>query len=460
MKNKRTLSVFSLVMINVVAIDSLRNLPINAAYGYSIIFFYIICAIGFLIPCALVTAELATQWPKTGGTYVWVREAFGPKYGFLNIWMQWIYNVVWYPTILSFIGATIASLINPAIIHDRYYMMGIIISCFLLATYANCRGMRLSSFVSEAGAILGTIVPMLLIIILGFTTFFLHQHRTLAYFSFLPDLSDWHNISFLVVVMFSLIGIEMSSVHAEEVKNPEKDYPKALLISSIIILVSLIFASVAIAIAVPNNTLNIVDGLNQAFYAFFKQYHLGWFFPIVEVLIIIGGFAGISTWVIGPTKGLLIAAQDGSMPKKFAQTNKKGAPVNILVLQAVVVIVLSLTFLVFPSVEGAYWFLSDLTVQLAVIYYLTIFFAAIRLRYKFPDRNKNAFKIPGGNRGMIITAGLGIFSCLFGLLIGFIPPEKIMVGSRVFYVLALIAGIVIFSLPPLIIYKLNKKTPP
>ena len=95
-------------MINVIAIDSLRNLPANAEMGLTIAFFYVIIALLFLLPCILITAELATHWPKTGGAYVWVKEAFGPRWGFVSIWLQWIYNVFWYPTILSFIAVNIA----------------------------------------------------------------------------------------------------------------------------------------------------------------------------------------------------------------------------------------------------------------------------------------------------------------------------------------------------------------
>lgn len=455
-KPKRVLSVFSLVMINVIAIDSLRNLPINAEYGYAIIFLYILGAICFLIPCALVTAELATQWPKTGGTYVWVSKAFGTKYGFLNIWLQWIYNVVWFPTILAFIGATLASIIDPKLATDRHYMVAIIIICFLLATYFNCKGMRVSSLISELGAILGTILPMVVIIILGLI--WLHGHKNMAaHTSFIPNMHDMKNATFFISVLFSLIGIEMSAVHAEEVKNPARDYPRALLISSIIIMVSLIFASLAIAVAVPQNSLSMINGLNQAFKIFFASYHLSFLFPVLELLIIIGGFAGMAAWVIGPTKGLMIAARDGCLPKKLARTNKKNVPTNLLILQAVIVIILSLAFLLFPNVAAAYWILSALTAQLAVIYYITLFLAVIKLRKIEPKRSQHAFIIPFGKPGLYITAGLGILTCVLALGVGFIPPSSIKIGSTVSYELSLLLGIIIFAGAPFVIYKYQQR---
>jgi amino acid transporter len=81
----KVLSVFTLMMINVIAVDSLRTLPISAEYGSSLIFYYVVAAVCFFIPTALVTAELATGWPNTGGAYVWVTKAFGPKIGFTTL---------------------------------------------------------------------------------------------------------------------------------------------------------------------------------------------------------------------------------------------------------------------------------------------------------------------------------------------------------------------------------------
>jgi len=166
-KNKRVLSVFSLVMINVIAVDSLRTLPLTAKLGLTLISYYCVAAIAFFIPVALVAAELATAFPKTGGIYVWVREAFGRRAGFITIWLQWIYNVVWYPTILAFIAATLAYLVDPAIANHKFYLLGTILGLFWLFTLLNCFGMRVSSIVSIIGAAFGTLLPMIGITILG-----------------------------------------------------------------------------------------------------------------------------------------------------------------------------------------------------------------------------------------------------------------------------------------------------
>ncbi|MFK5856810.1 MAG: amino acid permease, partial [Bacteroidota bacterium] len=94
---KATIGVFTLAMINVAAVLSLRNFPALAEYDLSLIFYLLAASILFFVPSALVSAELASGWPQSGGVYLWVKEAFGPKYGFIAIFMQWVENLPWYP---------------------------------------------------------------------------------------------------------------------------------------------------------------------------------------------------------------------------------------------------------------------------------------------------------------------------------------------------------------------------
>ena len=125
MSNKKhALTVFSLTMITVGSVDSIRNLPATALFGSQLIAFFLLGALFFLIPTALVSAELASGWPKQGGIYIWVREAFGKRVGFLAIWLQWIENVIWYPTILSFVAGTVGYLIDPALAQNPYFLLG------------------------------------------------------------------------------------------------------------------------------------------------------------------------------------------------------------------------------------------------------------------------------------------------------------------------------------------------
>lgn len=458
-KKKHVLSVFSLAMINIIAVDNLRSLPMAAEYGFSLVFYYILAGLLFFIPTALIAAELATGWPNTGGVYVWVREAFGKRCAFFVIWLQWIYNVVWYPAMMAFLAGMLAYLIDPKLANDKLYMVTVVLVLYWFATYLNSFGMKASSILSNVGALIGTILPMVFIALLG--GFWLYEghpnQMPMNWHSFLPNLSSFNNLSFLVAVLFGLMGMEMSAVHAEEVKNPQRDYPRALLYSTIIILLTLIFAGLAIAMVVPHGQINLVTGMLQAFTIFFDKFHLQWLIPVLVILVVLGGLSGVSSWILGPTKALLVASEDGSIPPYFQKRNRHGAPQRLLIVQAFIVTLLSTLFLVMPSVNTSYWILSALTGQLGLFFYVFLFAAAIRLRYSKPNQHR-AYKIPGGNIVMWLVAGAGALSSIAVIGFSFLPPSTIQTGGIIRYESILISGCVLFCLLPLIIYSMRKKT--
>lgn len=455
--SKKVLSVFSLVMINIIAVDSLRTLPISAKLGLSLISYYIVAAFAFFIPVALVAAELATAYPNTGGIYVWVREAFGRRAGFITIWLQWIYNVVWYPTMLAFIAATLSYLIAPQLANNKFYLLGTALSLFWLFTLLNCFGMKLSSIVSIIGATVGTVLPMLVIIILGVVWMFQGRPMAVNYpSSWLPDFSSLGNLSLFSAVLFGLIGMEMSAVHAEEVKNPQRDYPRALLYSTLIIISTLSLGSLAIVIVVPNDSLSVVSGLIDAYSIFFSSYNMPWMTSVIAILIILGGLSGVSAWIIGPTKGLLVSARDGSLPARFSRVNKYGAPVTILITQGIIFTILSTIFILLDSINAAYWILSDLSAQMALLVYIIMFSAAIKLRYSRPDHPRG-YTIPGGIVAMWLVAGTGIVCCVTAMIVGFIPPSQIPIGNVYFFEAFLIGGLILFVLLPWLFAKRHEE---
>lgn len=451
MSKKHSLTIFSLTMITVGSVDSIRNLPATALFGSQLIFYFILGALFFLIPTALVSAELASGWPKQGGIYIWVKEAFGKKSGFLAIWLQWIENVIWYPTILSFVAGTIGYLINPALSNNPYFLWAIIVTCFWGATLLNLRGMNSSALFSSFCSLAGLLLPMSLIIGLG--AVWIAQGNPLQIQfdipSIVPHLSEKAVWVSLTAIIMSFCGIEIATVHANDVENPQHAFPKALIYSVGIILSTLILGSLAIAVVLPGKDINLVSGIMQAFEAFFNRYHLHWMMPVVAVMLILGGLGGVSNWIIAPTKGLLVAAEDGNLPEVFQGTNTRGAPVVMLITQAMIVTVLSALFLFMPSVNGSYWLLTALAAQLYMLMYFIMFIAAIKLRLSQPHHQR-PFKIPGGLLGMLLVAGVGIIGVLTTLAVSFIPPEGINVGTTLRYELTLIIGLGLMCLPPFV----------
>tara|TARA_R110000868_G_scaffold144960_2_gene364476 strand:- start:4253 stop:5683 length:1431 start_codon:yes stop_codon:yes gene_type:complete len=453
----RILTVFTIVMITITSVDSIRNLPATALFGPALIFFFLIGAVLFLIPAALVSAELAAALPKRGGVYVWVREAFGVKWSFLAIWFQWVENVIWYPAILSFLAGTIAYLFDPSLAKNHWYLWSTIVIVYWGTTLVNLRGLKASAWMSVFCGMAGLVLPMTLIVLLG-VIWIATGHPMQVSFSpkhLFPDLTDPSLLVSMTGVILSYSGIEIATVHAREAKNPQRDYPRALIISTVIIAGSLILGSLSIAIVVPHDQLSLVAGIMQAFTYFLGAYHLTWLVPFVAVFIAVGLLGSISNWTLAPIKGLLVAAQDGNLPPILQRENKAGAPSVLLIVQAVIVTLASTVFLFMKDINSAYWELTVVAAQLYMVMYIIMFAAGIYLRYKRPDL-KRPFQVPGGNIGMWVVAGVGMATAIFTIVIGFFPPENMHIGSTFKFESVIIIGLLIMSIPPFIIYALRR----
>lgn len=453
----KPLTVFTLAMINVAAVSSVRNWPTIAEYGFASLFFFALAAVLFFIPVSMVSAELATGWPKMGGVFVWVKEAFGHRTGFLAVWLLWAENLVYYPALISFIAGTIAYIISPALSHNTFYTLSVIIGLFWLTTLANMFGMRTSGWISTFGVIAGTIIPGGLIIILGIFWYFSGNPIQISFDlkSLIPEMNSPRELVFFSGVLVSLCGLEMSAVHARDVENPQKNYPRAILLSAIVTLTLYVLGVLAIALVVPQKEISLVAGSLQAFSAFVSAYGLNWLTPFIAILLALGAFGTLSTWIAGPSKGLLAAAQSGDLPPFFRKLNRHGMPVALLIAQAVVVTLFSIVFIIMPTVSSAYWILNATLAQLYLIMYILMFAAAIKLRYSQPHV-KRAYKIPGGKIGIWSVAGLGLVGSASTFFIGFFPPSQIATGNMFFYVGFLILSILLFCIAPSVILLFKK----
>lgn len=459
MKSVRSkISFIALVLLIISAIDSNRNLPSSALFGSSLIFFFIFAAFFFLFPSALVSAELSATFPETGGIYHWIQAAFGSNVGMLAVWLQWINTLVWYPTILSFIAGTLTYLFDPTLMENKKYMITVISGIFWLLTIINLFGISVSSKINTLFASIGTIFPMLLLILLGIIWVMMDQpiQIPITWESTFPSLTSFSNWTALVAVMGSFLGMELSGVHVNNVPHPRKTFPRALFLSSMYILATMLFGSLAIAIVLPRSEINLAGGLMQVFDHFFGVFNLSTFVPIMSFMIVIGSIGGMINWLISPAKGLLQASQYGFLPAFFQKENSKGVAGRILIVQAILVTIFSSALFLLPTVNAFYWFLTALSNCLYMSMYILMFLAVFRLRSRKLSKN---FQIPGGYFGLGLVCLLGITGAILTILFGFVPPSHVQVGSSLRYVLMVGCGNIILFLPVIffIIYKRKVK---
>lgn len=455
-----TVSVFALAMLITGSIDSIRNLPTTALFGTNLIFFTVFSALVLLIPVALVAAELSSALPNEGGIFIWVRRALGGKCAFLAIWMQWINTMVWYPTILSFIAGTAAYLIDPQLADQRWYLMSVILAVFWLLTLVNLRGFKTSTRFASFCAVFGMVIPMAFIILLA-AVWLLGGHPLAIHFSWdnlIPGLHTSVGWISLTAVMTSFLGMELATVHVNEVSNPQHAFPRALLISVAIIVTTTILGSLAIALVLPSKDISLVEGIMQAFSQFLHAYHMVWLLPILTLMILLGSLGGMINWVISPAKGLLQAAQIGYLPKSLTKLNRHGVAGRILILQALLVTLSCSAFILMPSVNGSYWLLTDLSTQIYMVMYVFFFIAAVKLHFSVV-RQQPGFKIPGGLFGKMLICGLGLFGCGVTILVGFLPPSNIAVGGTWHFEVLFIGGLILMLTPGLMVFFAPKPKP-
>ncbi len=449
------ISVFALVLLITGAIDSIRNLPGTALFGPPLIFFFIFSAIIFLIPVALVAAELASMWPEEeGGIYSWVSHAFGSTMAFFTIWLQWINTIVWYPTILSFIGSTIAYLIDPDLMQSKLYIVSVILVIFWSLTFIGLSGVKTSASFAGFCAIFGMILPMGFIIILALI-WLLSGHPLaidLNLSSMIPHWKDTQSWVSLTAIMTSFLGMELAAVHVRNVKNPQHNFPKAMFFSVILILLTMIFGSLAIAMVLPKDEISLVNGVMQAFNNFLTVYHLKWLMPILVIQLFIGSMGSMINWIISPAKGLLMAAKHNYLPEFLCKTNKHGVASRILILQAVIVTICCSGFLLLPSINAIYWLFTDLSTELYMMMYVLMFIAAWKIKYKFKN-TRRSFSIPGATFGYYTVCVIGLIGCMLTLIIGFIPPqESINFGGSSYFRLIFSCGIALMLTPAILLY--------
>ena len=450
-----TLNIFALTMLITGAIDSIRNLPVTALFGSHLIFFFIFAAVLFLLPIGLISAWLSSS-EVTDGVYGWIKAAFGPKLGFLAIWLQWINTMIWYPTILSFIAGLIAYTISPALAQNPYYLVTTILCIYWAMTLLNLKGLHVSANFASIATVIGMIIPMALLMGLGLLWVMTGHAVQIAFHltSLIPSVHQSQNWVSLTAIMASFVGMELATVYVKRIANPQRIFPKALLLSIGIILVTMILGSLSIAMILPEKNIHLVDGVMQVLSYFFATYHLSGFVPILALMILIGSLGGMINWMISPARGLLLAAQDHFLPKTMQRENKHGAPHVILMTQAVLVSIVCLIFLLMPTINSSYWLLTDLSTNLYMLMYVLTFITAIVLAGGKKIKHAH-FKIFGGTMGVLITSFIGLSGCLLTFAIGFIPPLTIIVGSIWPYESILVIGIIITIFPVLIFYRIR-----
>lgn len=453
---KKIMRTWDLVLMNVTAIIGLRWLPLAAGYGASSISLWVMAALLFLLPLGMVSSELATAWPDEGGVYVWVKEAYGEKAGFIVSWFYWTNSFFFFPSLLIFVAVTLAFVIDPALATNKVFVCTVVLVSLWLVTFLNFRSMRIVKGLSNLSGTLGIILPGIIIVVLGFAAVLIWHKPIPTDYSFaklIPDFGTTSNIAFLSTLMFSMAGLELTPTLAGETHDPKRTFPRALFISSALIVGMYIIGTVAITMMIAPEKIGAASGIMDGLKIISADLHLPYVLTIVALMIVLSGLGGASVWSVVPIKMLHESCKNGILPKFFMRLNKNDMPRNAMIVQSLVVTVIILGTSVLPSVNAFYEILILMATITYFIPYLFMFATFIKLRKIRPDQPR-PYRVPGGNVFPWILAVVGFISVAVAIILPFvIPPKDVQTAHDILvYRLEILSGPVIFLVLGLLLH--------
>jgi len=435
------------------SVGDLGSAPTTAVFGLASVVLYVVPAIVFLVPAALVSAELASGWK--GGVYNWVSEGISPGMGFAAVWCQFAQTTFYYPAVLAYVASTLAYVLAPGLAHSGLYTTIVIIVLFWAAVLVSARGVTAADKLASWGILIGTLIPGLLLVVLA--VIYLAQGNTSAApLNGHHVLPPWHGLTSIVLIVngfFTYAGVEVNAVHVDDLRDAPREFPKAVLVAVVLILLVLILPTLAIAIAVPAAHISLTAGVMQAFRNLLEHFGLGFVQPVIALGLVIASLSGLLDWLTGPSTGLVnIGRERGYLPRYLQQLNANGVQVRILVSQGIVITLIGLLYALVPTVSRAYWVFAALATEVYLIMYVLMFVAAAKLRRREPEHQRG-YRAPA----LVAICVVGTIASVAACAVGLLPPSQLGQVSTPAYAIALLAGVIgVGVLPPLLLYRLRR----
>jgi amino acid transporter len=446
-KRRRVMGIFDVTLFTVSAMLVVETLTASASIGPKTIAWWILALVLFLIPYGLITAELATTYPTQGGIYVWVKRALGPRWAARTTYWYWVNVALWMPSVFVLFAGVFFQLFDHHLAEwpaGKWWQILMAIAMVWLVIGVGVMRLEVGKWVNNLGAILKIIIIFSLGV--GGIVFAIRHGsaNTINGSSFVPSFSLAKK--FLPVIIFLLLGFELISSMAGEVREPEKKIPRAILTSGAVIAFLYVFATVGILLALSLSKLTLVEGLVETFKAIFGSKGVG------EVIVYALGiaalytyFTNMTTWTMGANRSAVEAAAEGELPKVLGREHPtRHTPVGALLATGVISTVVLIAAALFINKQNSLFFgIFAASSVIFLLPYLLMFPAVAILRHKEPDRPR-PFKIPGGDRFVIAMAALTSVIIVAGVLL-FLWPEIPSAPSEWSYTGPLL-GIVVVTL--------------
>ncbi len=362
-----------------------------AALGNSQYFWWLFMIVCFLLPYGLISSELGTAYSGEGGLYDWVRAAYptGRTAGRVA-WYYWINFPLWMaslavicPSLIGIITGWEAGL-WPTLIIELAFIWVIVWISF----YPVCD----SSWILNGSAV----IKLLLALIMGGLGIYGAVTRGTAnpmtFQSFLPSF-DLDSLSFISVIIFNCLGFEVICTFADDMPDPNRQIPRAIIIGGLVIASIYVFCAFGIGVAIPAAEISSDTGLLDAM-TLLTGGSAGLFIKLMALLFFVTLFGNMISWSLGVNSVAAYAAERGDLPAVYSRRGKNDMPTGPALMNGIVasVVVIIGAFLPDPDL---FWSFFALNLVMFLLSYLPVFPAFLKLRRDDPDRPR-PFRVPGG----------------------------------------------------------------
>lgn len=427
-ENKKKLSFLTVIATVICVVFVCEAAAPAAAIGNQQFFWWLFLIVTFLLPYGLIVAELGTTYDGEGGIYDWVRDGLGDKWGARISFYYWVNYPFWVASLATMFPDILGMVFGVSF--DLPVALAIELGFVWIVYLMGRSKVADSEWVLNGGALIKVAVA---VIVGALGIWYAVQNGFASDMSpatFLPELTNSSALGYLSVIIFNFMGFEVICTMTDDMADPKKDIPKAIITGGLAIAAIYLFAGFGIGAAVPASQIDPDYGMIYALKTIVGDSPL---FKIVCIAFLITLFANMAAWSFGVNSVARYAAEHGNMPKVFASmVSKDDMPNGANLVNAVVAsLVLALQLVPVKAVsEGIFWMLFGTSVVFLLLTYIPMFPAFLRLRKNDPNRER-VFSFPFKGAFMKVAIAVPCIELVLAIVATIVPlsadelPEKI-----------------------------------
>ena len=422
---RRELRLWDLILFNISALAGIRWLAAAAHAGSGSLALWVLAALFFFLPSALVIARLSELFPEEGGMYIWTKRAFGDWHGFLCAWFYFVGNILYFPSLLL-AGVTIASyMFGAEAVHlagTVRFAIPVTLVALWLALLANLVGLRVGKWTSNLG---GTGTYITAALLCAFGLWIALKYGSATPFHLVPQ-ANWENLNFWSQIAFAFQGLELGAILGGEIRNPRTTIPKAAWIGGLACAAFYMAGTAAMLALLTPDKISPLTGLAEAGHAAAVRLGLPWITGCFALLVTAGIFGQVSTYIAGNTRLPFAIGLDHYLPEAFGRLHPRWRTPHVSILtQGVLSSVLLIAMQLGETLRAAYQILVDMTVIVSFVPFVYIFGSGLRF-------------------GPKVAAASGLLVSLLAIALSLVPPPE--VSGVLIFELKLAGGCVAFGL--------------